>query len=166
MDSEQRETGSGEIGPEPESADLRRTVTMRRLLALALIAGFALTACGGDDAGDTTTTTLSDGGVVAEFATADGTFKVLLTGAAADAARTAFATGTQPGIPNGRILPGDGGVNTGHDWHLEEVEFAEMAIEVCDGTAAYVDSVGYNAWVASQGDRYCPWSAELIGVEG
>ena len=164
MDSEQRETGSEQIGPETESADLRRTVTMKRLLTLTLIAASLLAACGDDAA--TTTTTLPAGSVVAEFATAEGTFKVLLTGAAADAAREAFANGTQPGIPNGRILPGDGGVNTGHGWHLEEVEFADMTIEVCDGTAAHVDAVGYDAWVASQGDRYCPWSAQLIGLGG
>ena len=137
---------------------------MKRILALTLVTALAITAC--DDGDATPTTTLPARAVVAEFSTADGTFKVLLTGDAADTARDAFTNGTQPGIPNGRILPGDGGVNAPHEWHLEDVEFAEVTIEVCDGTAAYVDGVGYDAWVASQGERYCPWSAELIGLEG
>ncbi len=102
--------------------------------------------------------------MIAEFRTPDGNFKVLLTGAAAEQARAAHESGTQPGIPNGRILRGDGGVNLGHDWHLVEVEFADMTIEVCDGTAAYIDSIGYDAWVAGAGDRYCPWGAELVAL--
>jgi len=79
---------------------------MKRLITLAVGAVLVLVACGDDDAG--TTTTLPEGAVIAEFQTPDGNFKVLLTGAAADQARTAFANGTQPGIPNGKILRGDG----------------------------------------------------------
>jgi hypothetical protein len=135
---------------------------MKRLITLAVAAVLVLVACGDDDAG--TTTTLPEGAVIAEFQTPDGNFKVLLTGGAAEQARTAFANGTQPGIPNGKILRGDGGVNTGHDWHLEEVEFADFTIEVCDGTAAYIDTIGYDEWVANAGDRYCPWGAQLVAV--
>ncbi len=137
---------------------------MNRLTTIALaVLLVGVAACGDDDSGSTTTT-LPEGAVIAEFSTPDGDFKVLLTGTAADQARTAFANGTQPGIPNGRILRGDGGVNTGHDWHLVEVEFAEVAIEVCDGTANYIDTIGYDEWIANAGDRYCPWGAQLIGV--
>ncbi len=136
---------------------------MKRLIPLALAALLVTVACGDDDAAPTTT--LPPGAVIAEFRTPDGNFKVLLTGDAADHARAAYEAGTQPGIPNGKILRGDGGVNLGHDWHLVEVEFADMTIEVCDGTAAYIDSVGYDEWVANAGDRYCPWGAELVGLE-
>ena len=134
---------------------------MRKLSAFALASLLLLAACGDDDAG---TTTLPEGAVIAEFRTADGNFRVLLTGTAAEQARAAFADGTQPGIPNGKILRGDGGINIGHDWHLVEVEFADFTVEVCDGTASYIDEIGYDAWVAGAGDRYCPWSAELIGI--
>lgn len=137
---------------------------MDRIAPLVLSAAVFAAACGG--AAGVTTSTVPEGAVVASFSTPDGSFRVLLTGAAAEEARVAFASGQQPGIPNGKIMGGDGGINLGHDWHLEEVEFADMATEVCDGTAAYVDSVGYEGWVASQGDRYCPWGAELIGLEG
>ncbi|MDP2623796.1 MAG: hypothetical protein Q8Q29_08365, partial [Actinomycetota bacterium] len=92
---------------------------------------------------------------------------VLLTGAAADTARQAGAAGTNPGIPNGKILPGDGGVNVGHEWHIEEVEFADIAIEICDGTVSYIDDLGYEDYVSQHGDRFCPWSADLVDlIEG
>jgi hypothetical protein len=136
---------------------------MKRFIPIALAVLFVVAACGDDDG--TPTTTLPEGAVIAEFLTPDGSFKVLLTGAAADHARAANEAGTQPGIPNGKILRGDGGVNLGHDWHLVEVEFADMTIEVCDGTAAYIDSIGYDEWIANHGDRYCPWSAELVAIE-
>lgn len=137
---------------------------IKRLLPLLLLVVVA--ACG-DDASTTTTTTTepSAGSVIAELRTPDGeTYRVRLEGAAADHARQAYATGQRPGIPNGRIQPGDGGVNTGRDWHIVEVEWAEMAIEVCDGTVSYIDSLGYEGYVAQHGDRYCPWDAELVDL--
>jgi len=72
--------------------------------------------------------------------------------------------GTSPGIPDGFMLPGDGGVNAGHKRHVTEVEFADMAIEVCDGAVSYVDDLGYEGFIAQHGDRFCPWSAELVDL--
>lgn len=140
---------------------------MHRLITLIALVALVAVACGDDDAG-TTTTTLPEGSVVAEFRTPDGaTYRVLLTGDAAETARQAYAAGENPGIPNGRILPGDGGINVGHEWHVEDVEFADMAIEVCDGTVSYIDDLGYEEFVAQHGDRFCPWSAELVDlIEG
>jgi hypothetical protein len=97
--------------PSPLSSD----AIMTRLITFALAAVLFLVTCGDDDAG-TSTTTLPEGAVIAEFLTPDASFKVLLTGDAAEQARTAFADGTQPGIPNGRSFA-VGGVNRGHDWH-------------------------------------------------
>ena len=103
---------------------------MKRLILLIALLAIVAVGCGDDAAGEgTTTTTLPDGSVIAEFRTPDGaSYRILLTGDAAATARAAFAAGTNPGIPNGRILPGDGGVNTGHEWHIVEVEFADFAI--------------------------------------
>lgn len=145
---------------------------MKRLVLLIALLAVVAVACGDDDAGETTTTipttpttTLPDGSVIAEFRTPDGeSYRVLLAGEAAVAAQAAFGAGTSPGIPNGRILPGDGGVNIGHEWHIVEVEFADIAIEVCDGTVSYIDDLGYDEYVNQHGDRFCPWSAELIDV--
>ncbi|WKZ82133.1 MAG: hypothetical protein QY307_08575 [Acidimicrobiia bacterium] len=148
----------------------------------AIILSLSIAACGGDAADTTTTappattlppvstvptTTLPDGSVIAVFETPDGeTYRVLLTGTAAEQARQAFAAGERPGIPNGVIQPGDGGVNTGHDWHVIEVEFADFTIEVCDGTVSYVDDLGYEEFVSQHGDRFCPWAAELVDLIG
>ena len=140
---------------------------MQRFITIGLAAVLVLAACGDGETGGTTTPTLPDGSVVAEFRTPDGvSFKVLLSGDAATQARAAFAARDYPGFPNGKIVKGDGGINTGHDWHLVEVELTEMAMEVCDGTASYVDDLGYDEFVAQHGDRFCPWSAELIGLDG
>jgi hypothetical protein len=90
------------------------------------------------------------------------TYRILLEGAAAEHARQAYASGEHAGIPNGKINPGDGGVNIGHEWHITEVEWADITIEVCDGNAGYIDDLGYEEFVNQHGDRFCPWSAELI----
>lgn len=138
--------------------------TFRAVLG-ALTLSLLVSACGGS-AGDTTTTTVpTSGDVVAEFRTSDGeTYRVLLSGDAATQARAAFAAGENPGIPNGYIEPGDGGVNTGHDWHIRDVEFADMTIELCDGTVSYIDDLGYDEFVNQHGNQFCPWSAELVNL--
>jgi hypothetical protein len=67
-------------------------------------------------------------------------------------------------IPNGRILRGSDG-NAPWSWHLDpdDIEMAEFAIELCDGTPSLVeDDVDY--WVDTVG-RFCPWSATLVSVE-
>ena len=142
--------------------------TARALAGVLLVVATA--ACSADVAPSTTvpsttttTTPAQTGSVIAEFRTPDGvTYKILLEGEAAEHARQAFANGDHAGIPNGKINPGDGGVNTGHEWHITEVEWADMAIEVCDGNAGYIDDLGYEEFVNQHGERFCPWNAELI----
>jgi len=65
-----------------------------------------------------------------------------------------------PMIPNGRIVRGDADVNTGWSWHLDPHDFdwAEMATEICDGLPSHVEDRTLS------GDRYCPWSAEVVSV--
>ncbi|HUG75537.1 MAG TPA: hypothetical protein VMM81_07705 [Acidimicrobiia bacterium] len=145
------------------------TKTLRALVG-ALTISLLVAACGGS-AGDTTTTTSptttvpTSGDVIAEFRTPDGeTYRVLLTGVAAAQARAAFAAGENPGIPNGYIERGDGEVNLGHDWHIRDVEFADMTIEVCDGTVSYIDDLGYDEFVNQHGNQFCPWGAELVDL--
>jgi len=142
----------------------RRTVVAVGVLLVA----FAFASCGDDGAGETTTvpdTLLPPGAVIAEFETPDGErYRALLEGGAAETARLAFAEGEHPGIPNGLIRPGDGGVNLGHDWHVTEVEFADFTMEVCDGTVSYIDDLGYLGFVDAHGDRFCPWMAVLVDL--
>jgi hypothetical protein len=59
-----------------------------------------------------------------------------------DAARRAQQGGTAR-IPNGRIVLGTS-ENSGWSWHLEDVAFVEITIELCDGrrpTSSVEDSV-------------------------
>jgi hypothetical protein len=79
-----------------------------------------------------------------------------------DRARAALDEGTPAGIPNGRIVEGDGGVNTGHNWHLEDVELVDATIEACDGTADFVDE---NLDTYLELGNYCPWSAVVVSIE-
>jgi hypothetical protein len=90
----------------------------------------------------------------------DETFRIhLLNERQIDAAHQA-ATGGRARIPNGRIVAGTG-VNMGWSWHLEDVEFAELTTEVCDGRPSDVEREG----VTFGGGRFCPWIARVISIE-
>lgn len=94
---------------------------------------------------------------VVEWDTPEGSFRT--TGHSDfDLARIAegVEAGEHIGIPNGEIRRGDGGVNTSHDWHLVDIELVDQTIEVCDGTADYVDA-HLEDYLAI--GRYCPWGA-------
>lgn len=88
------------------------------------------------------------------------TFRVLLTTPAQVAAARAAQAGGRASIPVGRIVAG-AQVNTGWSWHLEDVEFAEAAIEVCDGLPSHVEREG----AGFDSGRYCPWSARVIDID-
>lgn len=67
-----------------------------------------------------------------------------------------------PTIPNGVVVRGDdGGVNAPWSWHIDPatLEWAELTIEVCDGLPSDVEAD------AISGERFCPWSAEVIDLE-
>jgi hypothetical protein len=101
----------------------------------------------------------SRGGLVT-FRVADETFRVqLLDARQIDAAHQA-ANGGRARIPNGRIVAGTR-VNVGWSWHLEDVEFAELTTEVCDGRPSDVQREG----VSFGGGRFCPWTARVISIE-
>ena len=97
---------------------------------------------------------------IVTFQVAGETFKVrLITDASIDGAVKAQAGGAAR-IPNGRLVAGTD-VNTGWTWHLADVEFAEVTIEVCDGRPSDVERVG----PAFGGGRYCPWSATIVSIQ-
>jgi hypothetical protein len=119
---------------------------------LAVGAGLAI-ACGG------TPTTPSSGAVVT-FAVGSETFRVALTSADQVAAARAAQSGGRARIPVGRVVAGVQ-VNTGWSWHLEDVIFVEVAIELCDGRPSDVERAG----TQFGGGRFCPWSASVIRIE-
>jgi len=80
-------------------------------------------------------------GALVTFSVASETFRVQLTNEKQiDAARAAQAGGSAR-IPNGRIVIRTG-VNVGWSWHVEDVEFVEVAIELCDGRPSDVQREG------------------------
>jgi hypothetical protein len=103
-------------------------------------------------------TSPSDTAVVT-FSVASETFRVQLVGERQiEAARAALGGGAAR-IPNGRIVLGTG-VNAGWSWHLEDVEFVEVAIELCDGRPSDVERQG----TQFGGGRFCPWSARILTI--
>jgi hypothetical protein len=75
------------------------------------------------------------------------------------AAARAAQAGGRAQIPNGRIVRGTQ-VNEGWSWHIEEVEFAESTIELCDGRPSDVEREG----PTFGGGRFCPWTARIVRI--
>ncbi len=65
-------------------------------------------------------------------------------------------------IPVGTIVRDDPSVNEPWSWHIDPatLEFADATTEVCDGLPEYVEDGTLTS------DVYCPWSAEVVGLEG
>ncbi len=78
-----------------------------------------------------------------------------------DIARRLLNGDEAPSIPIGVVVHGNPGVNTGYSWHIdpESVEFAETAMEVCDGLPSDVEQGNITS------EYYCPWSAEVIDID-
>ena len=123
-------------------------------MAGILMASCVSVACFGDGP------TAPSRGAVVTFRVVDETFKVqLLDERQIDAAHLA-ANGGRASIPNGRVVAG-AGVNVGWSWHLEDLEFAELTTEVCDGRPSDVEREG----VSFGGGRFCPWAARVISID-
>jgi len=129
---------------------------MSRMTIWAAVALVALLAGG---CGDDTPTGPSTDAIVT-FAVANETFRVRLSGSEQIAAAHAAQGGGPARIPNGRIAPGMD-VNTGWSWHVEDVTFAEVTIEVCDGRPSDVERQG----IAFGNGRFCPWTAMIVRIE-
>ena len=103
--------------------------------------------------------TSPSGTAIVTFNVVGETFRVQLLGERQiDAARAAQAGGLAR-IPNGRIVAGTA-VNSGWNWHLEDVEFVEATIELCDGRPSDVERQG----VQFGGGRFCPWTARVVAI--
>ena len=75
-----------------------------------------------------------------------------------DAARRAQQGGAAR-IPSGRIILGTS-ENAGWSWHLEDLAFVEVTIELCDGRPSDVERGG----VQFGGGRFCPWNASIVSI--
>ncbi len=100
-------------------------------------------------------------GVVVTFRVIDQEYRIGLTDPAdIEIARKLLRGEQAPGIPNGIVVRGDPGVNTGYTWHIDpaSVEFADVTTEVCDGLPSDVEANLITS------DRYCPWQARVIKI--
>ncbi len=101
-------------------------------------------------------------GVVVTIDVTGETYRILLTDPAdIQVARDLLDGKAAPGIPNGKVVRGDPGVNTGYSWSIDpsDIEWADMTIELCDGKPSDVEANEIS------GDRFCPWSAKVVAVE-
>ena len=140
----------------PLDARVRTSSTPSLVLRLAatVIVSCVSLACGGDGP------TAPSRGALVIFRVADETFRVLLLDDEQINAAHKAANGGRARIPNGRVVAGTT-VNVGWSWHLEDVEFAELTTEVCDGRPSDVEREG----VAFGGGRFCPWTARVISIQ-
>ena len=78
---------------------------------------------------------------------------------AAEAARL-LATGENRNI-SGSLARGDGAFNEPYGWHLvpSTVHFADLTIEVCDGSPSDIDE-DLDYWVETV-KQYCPWGVSV-----
>ena len=130
-----------------------KSTLVLRIVATVIVSGVFL-ACGGE------APTTPSRGVLVTFQVADERLRVhLLDHRQIDAAHHA-ANGGPARIPNGRVVAGTG-VNVGWSWHLEDVEFAEVTTEVCDGRPSDVEREG----VTFGAGRFCPWIARVISIQ-
>ena len=100
-------------------------------------------------------------GVVVTFLVIDQEFRIELTDPVdIDIARRLLGGEEAPGIPNGIVVRGDPGVNTGYSWHIDpdSVEFADVTTEVCDGLPSDVETNVITS------DRFCPWQADVVEI--
>jgi hypothetical protein len=123
-------------------------------MSVSILLGCVLTGCGGNGP------TAPSQGANVTFRVANETFRVhLVDDTQVDAARHA-QNGGRANIPNGRIVAGTS-VNFAWSWHLEDVQFAEVSMELCDGLPSDVEREG----VSFGGGRFCPWSARVISIQ-
>lgn len=97
---------------------------------------------------------------VVTFRVVDEIFRVRLVTPEQIRAAEAAQAGRGPSIPIGRLRAGTD-VNVGWSWHIVDVEFAEVTIELCDGRPSLVEQEGPGF---AQG-WYCPWGARVVSIE-
>src|SRR5262245_48289578 len=126
----------------------------RALLALAL--GLWLGACGEDIFGP------PEGAAVFEIEVSGEVFTAAVMDTAQVRLLTARMQSGERGVVSGDLLPGNGGFNTGWEWHWdpESVHVSDLAIELCDGRPSMVQAdLAY--WIDTV-HRYCPWGAKVV----
>lgn len=131
-------------------------MTLSPRAALPIVVAIALLTGACDDDSPTAPTAVA----VVTFDVVGERFRVRLTSDEQLEAARAAQAGGRASIPVGRIVAG-ADVNVPWSWHLEDVSFAEAAIEVCDGLPSHVEDAGGPAFATG---TYCPWSARVVNI--
>lgn len=139
-----------------------------RWFAVLALLSLALVACASLAPAPAPTPSPLSGGILATFEVVGERFRVWITNPQTIEQVLALQAGeSRANIPNGLIRrgPGQGDHNAPYSWHLdpEEIEMAEMTMELCDGTPSFVEE-NVGEFVDNVG-RFCPWSAQLVEVE-
>lgn len=152
----------------PTTFSSRRSLSAVSLLLLTLVAGGA---CGEDEG-----PTGPEEGTVVVFAFEgwpEDTLRVLVRNEATVAAARAYIAGTSDAhIPIGPIVRG-AGIDSRYPFHFlpEEVELAEVTIELCDGAPMRTEQAVDEFFEGSTGEpdaqraTWCPWGAYPVEVE-
>ena len=130
-----------------------RSALEKRLVLAAVLLSIVASGCADGPSSPSHT-------AVVTFGLAGETFRVQLVGELQIEAARAAQSGGSARIPNGRIVAG-ASVNSGWSWHLEDVEFVQVAIELCDGRPSDVERQG----TQFGGGRFCPWSARVLAID-
>ena len=137
-------------------------MAMRRIgkLFVALITIAVLASCS-DDSGSCCKGLPQNGGLYATFDATGEQFHASITNANGIAEARALWTGSSsPRFPASPLICDAVDWNSPWSWHMdpENLRFAEIAAEICDGTPSYVEA---NCKTFG-GGRYCPWSAQMV----
>lgn len=129
---------------------------MARLTAVALVMAM-LAACGDDPE---PRAPALDGGLYATFMVYEEEYHASIKSAEGmQQARDLWAGNSSATIPNGRLVCRDAPWNSPWSFYQDphDLHFAEVTIEVCDGTPSYVSDNcrGFG------GGRFCPWGAQM-----
>ena len=127
---------------------------LQRLIASCVL-GSSVLVVGCDESSPTSPSAAA----VVTFRVGAETFRARVVGPEQIAAAEAARGGGSANIPAGRIVAG-ADVNRGWNWHLEDVNFVEVAMELCDGLPSHVEAAG----VSYAGGRYCPWGAQVTDI--
>ncbi|MDQ7908128.1 hypothetical protein RB614_26735 [Phytohabitans sp. ZYX-F-186] len=130
-----------------------RLTAVLSALALAAVAVPATPAAAATAGEYVATIQVGEGGNVEQF-------RIHLVEAADVTAAFASLNQQSDQFPNGLIVRTGPEVNVGYSWHIDpgDVEFVDLAVEVCDGLPSDVE----NGTLTS--DRYCPWSGRVVAM--
>ena len=106
------------------------------------------------------------GGILVTFDVVGESYSIFITNEETVEQVFALQRGeTDATIPSGRLIRGAVSYNMPWSWHIdsEDIQMAEVTIELCDGTPSQVEA-NLDYWVNTV-QRFCPWSAKIAKVQ-